>query len=52
MSSADLVQTNGLGLGIVVGEIGIDRGLQVGDRAEDAGGCVAASFSRRSSRPR
>src|SRR5204863_5458815 len=31
IASADLVQTNGLGLG----EISIDSGLQVGDRVED-----------------
>jgi hypothetical protein len=35
LASADLVQTKGLGAGIVFGEISIDGGLQVGDRAED-----------------
>ena len=36
IASADLVQTNGLGAGIVLGEISIDGGLQIGDRAEHA----------------
>jgi hypothetical protein len=35
MASADLVQTNGLGLALC-STISIDGGLQVGDRVEDA----------------
>jgi hypothetical protein len=36
MVSADLVPDKRLGAGIVLGEISIDGGLQVGDRAENA----------------
>jgi hypothetical protein len=48
MASADLVQTKGLGVGIVFGQISIDRRLQVDNRAEDArGGCCRVILEKK-----
>jgi hypothetical protein len=44
MTSADLSQTKGLGLAFVLGEIRIDGGLQVGDRAKDAAADALAGY--------
>jgi hypothetical protein len=42
VTSAVLVQTKGFGIGIVLGQIGIDGGLQIGNRTED--GAKSQSF--------